>query len=82
MEGQKELRAPYARRMRGLLRDYARRMRAMLLPARAKLRAEPANFFNLPPKSESLAEVATRVIAERPKARAAAYLTRRLVPHN
>ena len=54
MEGQRELRAPYARRMRGLLRGYARHMRAFCPPARAKLRAEPANFFNLPPKSESL----------------------------
>ena len=70
MEGQRELRAPYARRMRGLLRGYARHMRAFCPPARAKLRAEPANFFNLPPKSESLPttsemnqQVATKEVA-------------------
>ena len=54
MEGQKELRAPYARHMRGLLRGYARHMRALCLPARAKMRAAPVNFFNLPPIIESL----------------------------
>ena len=54
MEGQRELRAPYARHMRGLLRGYARHMRAFCLPARAKMRAAPVNFFNLPPITESL----------------------------